>query len=290
MAGEDRTRSSLMVGRVWHKRHQPRPHAFAYSVFYCLFDLDELDVLQKKHRFFSVNRWNLFSLFPNDYGLKRNARSAMLPSLKSRVAGLVKAEFGVTVGRVQLLTMPRVLGYAFNPISVYYCHDTEDQLSHVIYEVNNTFGERFSYAFEVQQDGDRISPHRCEKQLHVSPFFEVEGGYKFSQQKTDKHIKLAIDYSSSPRKTGSAGTSEHLEPGGDTKTFSASMSLEKIRFTTANLLLTSARIPFVTAKVIIAIHWQALKLWIKNHRIFTKPTAPDASYGVAGTTREGQHI
>ncbi len=279
--------SGIMVGRVWHKRHLPREHEFFYRVFYGLFDLDELPVLEKRSRFFSLNRHNLFSLWCDDYGLDGGPYNG---SLKNRIVELIRNEFEAGINRVELLTMPRVFGYAFNPISIYYCYDQQNHLSHVIYEVNNTFGERFSYAFAVEHKGGKLVPHSCQKQLHVSPFFEVSGGYSFRQSKGEETIKLAIDYRAEASAPGASPSGSVSHSSTAEKAFSATMSLEKIEFSDRNLLLTSARIPFVTAKVIAAIHWQALLLWLKKHRVFGKPAAPINAFDAQGSSSKGSQV
>lgn len=260
-------RTCLMEGSVWHKRFTPRVHAFRYRVFYLRLDLEELDRLARKSRFFSVDRFNLFSFRPADYGLHRAARKDGDGPLKDRVVRFLKSEFpDAAVDRIELLTMPRVLGYAFNPLSIYYCYGAADVLSHVIYEVNNTFGERISYAFAVERHGDKLAPHGCAKELHVSPFFEVEGGYRFRQELPEAALKIAIDYL------------KDSDTGRPQKAFSAAMSLQKKEFSTRNLLHLFLQIPFVTIKVTAAIHWQALLLWLKRHSIFSKPPAPKRLY------------
>lgn len=253
--------SGLMVGKVWHKRYSPRVHEFCYRVFYGLFDLDELSALDKQSWLFAVDRMAPLSLRRADYGVDPHQSG---PDLKTRVVDLIEQQFGAAITRVELLTMPRVFGYAFNPISVYYCYAQAGLLTHVIYEVNNTFGERFSYAFSVEDDGGILPQHACLKQLHVSPFFDVSGGYQFRQKKSAHGIKLAIDYRSEapeiePAKAGGCEPAKARR-----KSFSAAMLLEKINFSPLNLLATSVRIPFVTLKVIAAIHWQALLLWVKK--------------------------
>lgn len=281
--------SGLMVGTVWHKRYVPRGHEFSYKVFYGLFDLDELPHLDRRSWLFGVDRAALFSLHQTDYGLKPGQNGK---ELKKRVAGLVKRQCGKEIKRVELLTMPRVFGYAFNPISVYYCYAESSSLSHVIYEVNNTFGERFSYMFSVKEQNGKLASHGCKKQLHVSPFFDVSGSYRFRQDKDANVIRLAIDYRSDVSEhkleLSSSQAIDVKENKGSPKTFSASMSLRKKQFSSQNLLQVSARIPFGTLKVMVAIHWQAFLLWIKKHRIFRKPPSPETSLGTEGKFNEGQ--
>lgn len=281
--------SGLMVGTVWHKRYTPRGHEFSYTVFYGLFDLDELPHLDRRSWLFGVDRAALFSLHQTDYGLKPGQNGK---DLKKRITDLVKQQCGEEIKRVELLTMPRVFGYAFNPISVYYCYAANSALSHVIYEVNNTFGERFSYMFSVKERNGKLASHECDKQLHVSPFFDVSGSYRFRQDKDANTIRLAIDYQSDvPDLTPELTSSQSInaeENKSSQKAFSATMSLRKKKFSAQNLLRISARIPFGTLKVMAAIHWQALLLWIKKHRIFRKPPRPETSLGAEGKFNEGQ--
>lgn len=281
--------SGLMVGTVWHKRYAPRRHGFSYQVFYGLFDLDEFSDLDRRSWVFGVDRAALFSIHQTDYGLKPGQNGK---GLKKRIAGLIKQQYGDEIKRVELLTMPKVLGYAFNPISVYYCYAENGLISHVIYEVNNTFGERFSYAFSVEEESGKLTSHGCEKHLHVSPFFDVSGGYRFRQDKNTKAIRLTVDYRSGAQncepESASLQALETAERTRDQKTFTASMSLNKKVFSSRNLLRISARIPFVTLKVMAAIHWQALLLWLKKHRIFRKPSGPEISVGAEGKFKEGQ--
>lgn len=265
--------SAFMVGKVWHKRLLPREHEFAYSIFYGLFDLDELNELAAKSKLFSVNKFNLLSLFPKDYTSCTKTR-AKPGQLKEELQKLIADQFGEHVQRIELLTLPRVLGYAFNPISVFYCYANDGLLTHVIYQVNNTFGERISYAFQVDSEGKKVQRHECQKALHVSPFFDVSGGYRFRNSKTEKGLSLTIDYVSQSAEFAPSGTCDKQTGAKAEKSFIASMSLKRKSFTSENLVNLCCRIPFVTLKVIAAIHWQALLLWVKKHRVFQNPRHP----------------
>lgn len=278
--------SALMEGRVWHCRVLPRKHKFEYRIFYGLFDLDELKTLAETNPVFNVSRFNLFSLYPRDYGHARSDNQTAL-DLKRSIQKLVLDRFRAHIDRVELLTMPRILGYAFNPISVFYCYDIQNQLTHLVYEVNNTFGERIDYAFSVQREGEKIQPHGCEKSLHVSPFFDVSGGYRFRQDRQDATIKLTIDYVSgsaefAPSKDVNSGAKSAVG-----KTFVASMALKHKVFSAGNLVSVGLRIPLVTLKVTAAIHWQALKLWVKKHRVISKPAPPEATVVTIQQSNEG---
>ncbi len=278
--------SALMEGRVWHTRFLPRRHKFDYRIFYCLFDLDEVGTLAKKSSIFSLSALNLFAFFPSDYGHCTD-RIETPADLKYSIQKLVLNRFRATIERVELLTMPRLLGYAFNPISVFYGYDARNVLTHIVYEVNNTFGERIDYAFAVSPNGERIGQHGCEKMLHVSPFFDVSGGYGFRQKLREDSLDLTIDYVSAaaefqPPELGNAQTKPR-----PSKTFVASISLKKRDFSTKNLLSVALRIPFLTFKVTAAIHWQAFLLWIKKHKVISKPARPKTTVIAVEKISEG---
>ena len=137
--------SALYAGRVMHQRMRPARHRLAYQVFSLLIDLDELPVLAQRLRFFSLNRFNLFSLYEADYGSsKREGKGSgsQRQTLRQRVEVQLLAAGLQIGGPIRLLSMPRILGYAFNPLSVYFCYLPDGELQAILYEVNNTFGER----------------------------------------------------------------------------------------------------------------------------------------------------
>lgn len=145
--------SAIYVGRVTHARHRPRRHRFAYGVFSFLIDLDELPRLDRDCRLFSHNRFNLFSFHDRDHGPGDGT------PLRDWVAAcLAEAGMDLAGGPVRLLCYPRILGYVFNPITVYYCHDPAGRLGAMLYEVSNTFGESHTYVIPATEDGPVILP------------------------------------------------------------------------------------------------------------------------------------
>lgn len=280
------TYSALMEGRVWHTRFLPRRHKFDYRIFYGLFDLDELETLTTQCYVFSLSGFNLFAFYPSDYGLFYDLIETPA-DLKLSIQKLVFDQFQASVERVELLTMPRMLGYAFNPISVFYCYDAQNVLTHIVYEVNNTFGERVNYAFAVSADHERVGAHSCAKTLHVSPFFDVSGGYRFRQTVREGKLDLTIDYVSASAEFRPKAREGVQSAAPSMKTFVASMSLERKAFSSKNLLSAGLRIPFLTLKVTAAIHWQALLLWIKKHRVISKPARPETTVVAVEKTIEG---
>ena len=251
-------RSALYTGRVLHHRMHPKTHRLAYRVFSLLIDLDELPSLDRDLRFFSWNRRNAVSFHNADHGSTDGS------DLKSYAQGLCR-EAGSTgeLGRVELLCYPRLWGYAFNPLSVYFCYDRHDRVAAMIYEVRNTFGERHSYVLPKSGETD-VLHHRCEKQFYVSPFIAMDGEYHFRVAPPAEKISLAIRQSSGGRPLMNAAFV------GDRKDLSAE-----------NLLSAVARNPVMTFKVMAGIHWEALKLWRKGLSFHRRPAPPAHAYTVA---------
>ncbi|MRI31850.1 DUF1365 domain-containing protein [Endozoicomonas sp. OPT23] len=233
--------SVLFTGRLMHHRFQPRVHQFSYRVVSWLFDLDELEQLNQNFRLFSRNRFNLFSFFDRDYGDGSDC------SLKQRVNQLLEEHQLETAENIRLLCYPRVLGYVFNPLSVYYCFSAE-KLTAIVYEVSNTFGERHSYVMAVSESpGNENIDQLADKQMHVSPFFERDCFYRFAAPKPAELLKLSIELFK-----------------GEQKLFIAALNGKRKSITDKELLTAFVSIPFQTIKVMVTIHWQALKLWLKG--------------------------
>ncbi len=161
--------SALFPGHVTHARFKPKSHKLAYRIYSLLLDLDELDLLHRKLRFFSVDRFNLFSFHRKDRGngstadLRRQIETAMI------AAGIV-----ADGGPIRLLTMPRLLGWAFNPLSLFFCYGRDMSLKAILWEVDNTFGERHSYLIPAEMCEDDEVVQRCDKAFYVSPFMDME--------------------------------------------------------------------------------------------------------------------
>ncbi len=233
--------SAIYVGDVFHRRVATRRHNLRYRVFYLLLDLDEALPTAAASRLFGWNRPAWLSFHDADHGAGdgRPLRDWLDDTLHH--AGLADTRW-----QYRILCMPRVAGYVFNPISVIYCYRADGQLGAMVYEVNNTFGERLSYVLPVGDSSARIR-QSCEKALFVSPFFDLSGHYEFDlSQPTDK-LTLRIDY----RREGNLS-------------MRAAFSGRRLPFTAANLRSVAMRYPAATLKVIAAIHFEALKLWLKG--------------------------
>lgn len=247
--------SALYRGRVTHRRARPVEHRLAYRVFWLLLDLAELDGLDRRLRLFSRNRLNLLSFHDRDHGDGSDR------PLRAQVeALLVRAGIDTAGGPVRLLTLPRVLGFVFNPISLFYCHHPDGRLAAVIYEVTSTFGQRHAYLVpvpEVDQVDGRID-QRAAKALHVSPFMDMEMDYAFRGRVPGERLDLTI---------------LGLDAAGPLIT--AVMTGRRDPLTDRALLAAVAAMPLLTLKVVAAIHWEALRLWLKGVRL--RPSPPPAA-------------
>jgi DUF1365 family protein len=250
--------SCLYVGEVVHQRFAPMRHRLRYRMFQMLFDLDELSELSGRLRLFSHNRFNILAFFDVDHG---NGASGTLRAYVDDL--LAKAGFCGDGGPIRLLCMPRIFGHVFNPLSIYYCHERTGALIAMIYEVNNTFGERHSYLIPVtSMDGSAIR-QSCEKGFYVSPFMDMEMRYDFKMTAAEEVIATAV--------TGSS-------PDGSPLIFAAFTGRRR-ELSDASLLRVLLAYPFLTLGVVAAIHWEALKLFIKGLRIRRR-----APVGRAGLT------
>ena len=237
-----------------HRRLRPRAHRFYYRVFWLLLDLAEIDELDRSLSWFSRNRFNLLSFHDRDHG--DGSGAALRPQIE---AFLGRAGIDIGEGAVRLLTMPRVLGYVFNPISLYYCHAADGRLAAVIYEVSSTFGERHAYVLPVdgQTTGEATFRQEARKALHVSPFMGMEMRYAFQGRAPDDHMALKINGSD---KNGLL--------------IAASMTGRRHALTDGAILRAALAMPLLTLTVGAAIHWEALKLWLKRVPRHSAP-APD---------------
>ena len=245
--------ASLYHGAVMHRRLRPVGHRFVYRVFSMLIDLDEIASMDRDLRWFSRGRFNLFAFFDKDHG--DGGRD-----LPTYIRSVLK-EAGVrATARIELLCYPRILGYVFNPLSVYYCYDEGGALGAVLYEVNNTFGGRHTYLIPVE-GASEIVRQEAEKLFHVSPFMPMEMRYHFRLSKPDETVSVLIN------QTDDAGL-----------VFKAAFVGEREAMTDASLLRAFFRYPLMTVKVIAGIHWEAMKLFAKGMRLL--PGAPDPAEAV----------
>jgi len=251
--------ATLYFGEVMHARLKPMGHRFSYRVMSLLIDLDLLREADRQSPLFGVNRAALYSFHEADHG-KRDG-SSLRAHAQARAA-----EQGIDLsgGRVLLLCYPRLLGFAFNPLSVYFCHRVDGELALIIYEVRNTFGGIHSYVLPVKPGESSPAGIRQQqdKQFYVSPFIEMAMRYRFRIQPPADAVRLRI-----------------LETDRDGPVLAATFSGHRRALTTVTLLRAFVALPLVTLKVIAAIHWEALRLWAKGLRPVPRPTTAGAKAG-----------
>jgi len=238
--------ASLYFGEVMHARLKPMGHRFSYRVMSLLIDLDRLEEADRRSPLFGVNRAALYSFHEADHGRRDGA------SLRAH-AQRCAAGHGIdlTGGTVLLLCYPRLLGFTFNPLSVYFCHRAGGELALIIYEVRNTFGDIHSYALPVKPG--EASPagirQQQDKQFYVSPFVEMAMRYHFRIVPPAETVRLRI-----------------LEIDRDGPLLAATFNGRCRALTTTALLRSFVTLPLVTLKIVAAIHWEALRLWLKGAR------------------------
>jgi uncharacterized protein len=261
--------AALYDGQVMHARMKPKAHRFTYRVYSLVIDIGRLDEAADLSRFFSVGRFNLLSFREADHG--PGDGSPLLPYARKllREAGLAQEP-----ARILLLCYPRVLGYTFNPIAVYFAYDVGGQLTGMIYEVRNTFGEMHTYvapvmAGELSEAGLR---QQRSKLFYVSPFMDLAMTYRFRVRPPAADIALRI-----------------LETDDTGPILSASFIGGHTTLTNRSVLAAFFRTPFMTLKVVGGIHWEAMKLWFKGIRFVSRPPAPPA-ISVNGAFRDPARV
>lgn len=251
--------SCLYVGKVMHARLKPAKHRFVYRVFSLFLDLDSLATLSKKLRFLSVNRFNVLSFHERDHGDGST-------NLKDWVRGHLRDAGYAADGPIFIQSYPRLWGYVFNPLSVYYCYTQSGTLEAILHEVSNTFGDRHSYLLPVMPGGEGGPIHQsCAKKLYVSPFNPVDHRYDFKVREPDDRYAIGI------REFDSEG--EVLVATFDGRRRALSDG------TLARAVLTH---PLMTLKVIMAIHWEAFRLWRKGVPVEKRPEQPVGEISVQG--------
>jgi uncharacterized protein len=242
--------SCLYECSVMHHRFSPKAHHFQHDIFMFYLDLDELDLVAKKILFFSRNQKNIYSFRDTDHG------PAGKNPLKERVANFLRQN-GIDLGpfgRVMLLTLPRVFGYVFNPISIFYCFDESGKPICSVAEVGNTFRELKLYLLRQEEllDGAtfaKIIP----KHFYVSPFSPLDLSFDFRLRIPGDKLDIKID-----------------DRSGDEKILVTTLAGQRAELTNKNLFWFTLKFPLVTLKVIFLIHWHALRLWLKRVPFYRK--------------------
>lgn len=240
--------NSIIIANLAHTRFLPKKHSFSHKVYYLCVSLEKIHKL--KMRLFSLNRFNIFSFYYKDHGCNNLAPLHWARDI------LEDWKINEANGDIILLTMPRVLGYVFNPVSFWFCMDKEKKLRAVISEVNNTFGEKHCY-ISYKDNRKPIEKNdwlESKKLFHVSPFFKVEGHYKFRFVFNDKQIGVWIDYYDEEQKK-----------------LTTSLIGKRVVLNGRNLLWCFVRYPFIGLKVITLIHYHAIRLICKGAKYNKKP-------------------
>jgi hypothetical protein len=249
----DRLASAVYEGTVRHRRHDPQAHAFRYRMAQLYLDLDEVDAVFATSRFWSQDRPNLAEFRRSDY--LGDSSLPLAEAVRDRAADVLGRR---PEGRVRLLTHARYFGFVFNPVSFYYCHATNGDLDCIVAEITNTpWKERHAYVLPVAdaETHGRALHWRFAKRFHVSPFMAMERDYawRFTAPGDDLHVHMDV-----------------LRDG--RREFDATLHLRRRPLDAASLRRVLWRYPLMTAQVVGAIHWQALRLWLKRTPIHDHPT------------------
>lgn len=260
-------RSALYKGEVVHQRFAPKEHSLKYRVFSMLIDLDELDTLARSFRLFRVDRFALFSFFSKDHGNLRPGES-----LKDWALSHV-ADLGIETRdmRVEMLCYPRIFGYVFNPLTVYFCSGPDGDLKAVLYEVCNTFHERHTYVIPARAGEHRVR-HSCAKTFYVSPFMPMDCEYHFDIEKPQDKTAIRI-----------------TETGPDGKMLFASFAGRRHPLSDRSLAGMFLKYPLMTLKVTAAIHVEAVRLWLKGLKIHRhQPAEKAVASSLIGAVEPGE--
>lgn len=244
--------ADLYVSEVMHRRSRPKAYEFVYRVFNIVVDVDRIPETASRRRLFSHNRFNLFSFHDRDHGPRDG--TALRPWIERQLAA---AGMPGAAAEVRLLCMPRVLGYGFDPLSVWYCSDAAGALRAVLYEVKNTFGDQHGYLMPVADGVSGPADHEFDKIFHVSPLIAMNARYRIRTVSPDDRLALSIRES---------------DPEGEFLV--ATLTGERRDLTDGALLRQFLRVPFMSLKVIAAIHWQAIRLMLRGVKHTNRPEPP----------------
>ena len=231
--------SCIYNGEVTHTRFKPVRHFLKYKTFSLLIDLDEINILDKSISIFSHNKFNIFSFYDKDHGDRDggNLKDWVISNLK-------KFQIKENITKIKVLCYPRILGYVFNPLSIFYCYEKE-KLVAIFYEVKNTFNEQHTYVFKIKNNEEIIQ--KCRKKFYVSPFMDMETFYNFKLLNPNDKLSVFI------KQTDADGTILTATQTGDKKEFSFKQ-----------LAINFLKYPLMTIKIISSIHYEALLLWKKG--------------------------
>lgn len=249
--------NALYIGEVRHARYRPRAHRFNYRVFSAFLNVDDIDQNRLGLKLLSIDKFNLFSIRRRDHGAKDG--SALRPFIENLLseAGLDAPE------TIHILCYPRMFGFAFNPLTVYYCRD-KGNVTAMVYEVRNTFGDDHIYIVPLAEaNTDKPQLHLRDKLMHVSPFIGMQATYHFSAVPPNETLRLVI-----------------RETQDDEPLLVASFVGAHQPLTDANLFKAFIKHPLMTVKVLVAIHFEAAKLFLKGVPYVKRPKPPQSRHSV----------
>ena len=239
--------SFIYNGYVIHKRFKPKEHFFKYKVFSLFIDLSEIQKIEKNISFFSYNKFNLISFFDKDHGDRDGTSLSEWVKSNLKNSGIETKEI-----KIKLLCYPRILGYVFNPLSIFFVYNNNSSLIAILYEVKNTFGEQHTYVFKTNPNEKNIQNY-CEKKFHVSPFMDLSSTYHFKILDPQNKLSVVID-----------------QRDKEGKLLYASQDGVRSELSAKNLILSYIKHPLMTFKIISAIHYEALRLWLKGIKLVKK--------------------
>lgn len=242
----------IYVGAVSHRRVKPVSYRFTYSIFSLLINIDELPDLDRSRSWFVYNRFGLMGFRDKDHGAKDG--SPLRPWIEEK---LRDGGYAFTPGAIRLLCFPRLFGLVFNPLSIWYCYDTEDNLRTVLYEVRNTFGEWRGYMLPVAENNAGRSTgirQSCDKTFYVSPLLDMNCRYNFTLNDPAEKLSIGI-----------------RETQADKRTLLAVQTGKRVSFTARNIRRTLLSHPLMYFKIIAAIHWEALRVLLKGVKFHVNP-------------------
>ena len=231
--------SCIYNGEVTHTRFKPVRHFLKYKTFSLLIDLDEINELDSRISIFSHNKFNVFSFYDKDHGERdgSNLKEWVLTNIR-------KFNIEGKINKIKILCYPRIFGYVFNPLSIFYCYESE-KLKAIFYEVKNTFNEQHTYIFKIKNKD--VITQKCKKRFYVSPFMDMETYYNFKLINPNNKLSVFI------KQTDSTGT-----------ILTATQTGDKKEFNFKQLIKNFFKYPLMTIKIISSIHYEALLLWKKG--------------------------
>ena len=238
--------SIIYNGKVIHKRFKPKKHYFKYKVFSLLIDLDELNYVDNEIKIFSYNKFNIVSFHDIDHGPRDGTNLKLWVKENLKKLNIYDDEINI-----RLLCYPRIFGYVFNPLSIFFIYNKYSQLIAILYEVKNTFGEQHTYIFKANDDKNIIN--ECDKKFYVSPFIDMNCHYNFKVLKPEHKLSVIID-----------------QKDDNGKLLYASQDGIASDLNNKNLILSYISHPLMSFKVIAAIHFEAFKLWMKGIKLVKK--------------------